>query len=270
MSSPSASASSDQYVVRRAVGKLLRPLRRLEGGVPTWEETEDLIESAPLGAWADQRILVIFAHPDDEAFCSGLVAATAAEGAELRLLCMTRGEGGALGGADRAELGELREKELRAAGEALGVSRVTFLGYVDPLVSGGKPVAPAHDSMELTVQLRQAMLEAGATMVVTHGSGGEYWHPAHVCLHDHVRKGAEATQARLLTMNAWNPSHPLPGILNRDDRPDYRVDGGTVMEARVRALKAHETQRGVFERFCGGKVEDFVQATAKESYRMLP
>jgi LmbE family N-acetylglucosaminyl deacetylase len=270
MLSPSASVPPDRYVLRRAVSKILRPLRRLEGGELSWETREDLIEGVPFGAWADQRLLVVIAHPDDEAFCSGLVAAAVAAGAEVRFLCLTRGEGGDLGGgAVREELGSVREGELRRAGEALGVSEVEFLGYVDPLVPGGKPSAPAYDSLELTVQLRQAVLKADATVVVTHGSGGEYWHPAHVGLHDHVGKAVEATPARLLTMNAWNAAHPLTGILNRDDIPDYRVDGAAVFEARLRALEAHETQRGVFERFSGGTVADFVRATAKESYRVV-
>jgi LmbE family N-acetylglucosaminyl deacetylase len=252
------------------VGKLLRPLRRLEGGVPEWDELEDLVEGASIGGWAEQRVLVIFAHPDDEAFCSGLVAAAAAAGASVTFRCLTRGEGGELGGGvEREELGAVRERELRVAAEALGVSEVGFLGYVDPLASGRKPIAPAHDATKLTVQLRQAVLELKATIVVTHGSGGEYWHPAHVCLHDCVRKAVGATQAEMLTINAWNPAHPLPGILNRDDCPDYRVDGTELFEARVTALMAHETQRGVFERFSGGTAEDFVRATSKESYRLV-
>ncbi|MEM7144043.1 MAG: PIG-L deacetylase family protein [Verrucomicrobiota bacterium] len=249
--------------------KILRPLRRLGAGKVSWGELQELGVAAPFGEWGEQRVLVVFAHPDDEAFCSGLVATLAGLGAEVRFLCMTRGEGGDLGDVSREEIGRVRDGELWAAAEVLGVSSVGYLGYVDPLSSGGKPVAPAHDGDELAVKIRQAVLEWEATVVVTHGSGGEYWHPAHVCLHDSVRRVAGTTPVHLVTMNAWNPDHPLGGILNRDDSPDFRVDGEAVFEKRLKALEAHVTQRGVFERFCGGTLEDFVRATGRESYRRV-
>ncbi|MEM8953153.1 MAG: PIG-L deacetylase family protein [Verrucomicrobiota bacterium] len=255
--------------MRRAMRKVLRPLRRFERGAPRWPAIEELSKTAPFGAWARQRVLVIFAHPDDEAFCSGLVATLVEAKAEVRFLCMTRGEGGEAAGMDQEEIGAVRERELQDAAEILGVTAVSYLGYVDPAAARSKPLAPVHDVNELTVRIRQAVLAYGATVVVTHGSGGEYWHPAHVCLHDCVKRVAASTPAALLTMNAWNPEHPLAGILNQDDLPSYRVDGGAVFQQRLRALEAHGTQRGVFERFCGGTVADFVRATEHESYRLV-
>ncbi|HEV2124916.1 MAG TPA: PIG-L family deacetylase, partial [Chloroflexota bacterium] len=42
-----------------------------------------------------QRLLAVYAHPDDEAFgTGGTLARYAAEGAEVVLICATRGESG--------------------------------------------------------------------------------------------------------------------------------------------------------------------------------
>lgn len=88
------------------------------------------------------RLLVTVAHPDDETFGTGSVIALAAEsGAEVTVCCATRGEAGEAPGLDDFDgldggLGAVREAELRAAGEVLGVSRYVLLGYRDSGMAG--------------------------------------------------------------------------------------------------------------------------------------
>src|SRR5436305_12169867 len=80
-------------------------------------------------------LLAVFAHPDDESLVAGgALAACAAAGVEVALVCATRGELGPIaeaGLATRETLAAAREAELRAAGRALGVSAVECLGYPD-------------------------------------------------------------------------------------------------------------------------------------------
>ena len=82
-------------------------------------------------------VLVVVAHPDDIDFgMSGTVAALTAAGTEVVYAIATSGEAGPPEGLDRSELAVLREKEQRAAAEAVGVRDVRFLGLPD-----GHPVA---------------------------------------------------------------------------------------------------------------------------------
>lgn len=76
-------------------------------------------------------VLCIVAHPDDiEYGTSPAVAVWTAAGVEVAYLMLTRGEAG-MDGLPPAETGPLRTREQIAAGAAVGVSAVDFLGYPD-------------------------------------------------------------------------------------------------------------------------------------------
>src|SRR6266536_712500 len=85
-------------------------------------------------------LLIAIAHPDDESFgMGGTMAAAAAAGRPVTLVCATRGEVGEI--ADPAlatpeTLGAVREQELRDACAALGVHDVRFLPYRDSGMEG--------------------------------------------------------------------------------------------------------------------------------------
>lgn len=84
-------------------------------------------------------VLVVVAHPDDETFgCGSVLLHAAAHGATTVVCCATRGEAGqSTPGTDMTKpLGEVREAELRAAAEVLGVSRIMLLGYEDSGMTG--------------------------------------------------------------------------------------------------------------------------------------
>jgi N-acetylglucosamine malate deacetylase 2 len=75
-------------------------------------------------------IAAVVAHPDDESFgLGGLLAALAAEGRPVHVLCFTHGEASTLGFGER--LGEVRRDELTAAAAQLGVASVTLLDLPD-------------------------------------------------------------------------------------------------------------------------------------------
>lgn len=82
-----------------------------------------------LPAW--QRVLVVVAHPDDESFGLGAVLACfVAAGADVSVLCLTRGEASTLHGVS-GDLAAIRAKELEEAARELGITRVGLLGYPD-------------------------------------------------------------------------------------------------------------------------------------------
>jgi LmbE family N-acetylglucosaminyl deacetylase len=194
--------------------------------------------------------------------------------AELALVCLTRGEGGELGRHPRERLGSVRERELRACAELLGIDRVQFLGYSDPAPRGGRARPPQHLSKKLVEELREQIRRFHPDTLVTHGSAGEGWQPAHVIVHDHVRRALREMRAlhqtapRLVTMNAWDPDHPLPGCLNEDDPGRLIVHAEKFASIRLAAARCQESQARVFESLGGGSLEDFIQATSHEPYRV--
>ncbi|MEK9164957.1 MAG: PIG-L family deacetylase, partial [Chloroflexota bacterium] len=95
-------------------------------------------------------LLCFVAHPDDETvLCGGTLALLASKGAAVRVVCLTRGEGGELGEppiTDREHLGGVREQEMVCAVGKLGGKSLTFLGYTDPTVGPDDTLfSPEHD-----------------------------------------------------------------------------------------------------------------------------
>src|SRR5258708_29870895 len=86
-----------------------------------------------------KRLLGLCAHPDAEGSISGALLKYSISGDETGLVCATRGEVCEI--ADPAlatpeNLGQVREGEMRAAAEALGVHNLWFLDYRDSGMAG--------------------------------------------------------------------------------------------------------------------------------------
>lgn len=213
--------------------------------------------------------LIVVAHPDDEVFCGGMCCDLAAAGARVTLVVMTRGEG-ARSRLDYADLGAERERELVASAKALGVSAVEFLDVIDlPPVEGRLQAAAISDD-SLICKLSDVFKLRMPTLVVTHGGEGEYGHPAHLQLHRCVKKMLRRyADTTGLAMNAWRPRFAMPQLLNRTDLARIHVDGKPYAAQRLESIRAHKSQRPVFEQFVGGTLEDFVLATQDEYYSYL-
>src|SRR5437763_9703500 len=86
-----------------------------------------------------KRLLGVFAHPDDEGLISGSLLHYNARGVETGLITATRGEVGEISDpalATPENLGEVREREMRAAADVLKVNNLWFLGYCDSGMDG--------------------------------------------------------------------------------------------------------------------------------------
>ena len=212
------------------------------------------------GVW-----LVVVAHPDDELFASCLLCELSERGREFHIACLTRGEGGMTGGASRGELGKAREVELRNSAAALGAASVEFLGHVDPLGKEFRTYAPAVTPGSLARQIAGLLDKHRPAVVVTHGSGGEYWHPAHLLVREAVFR-ATAGSCTLLTLHAWQQGHPLEGLLNRDDPADLIIEGASHRGQRLAAFRAHRSQQAYFCGHGGGSLEGYIDRTSREAY----
>lgn len=201
-------------------------------------------------------VLTFFAHPDDETILmGGTLALLARRGVAVHLMCLTRGEGGELGEppvADRAGLGAAREQELVAAAQALGARSLTFLDYVDPTVGPGEALfAPEHDPVTLAGQIVNAIRQFEPEVVLTHGSNGEYGHPAHLAAHQAALAAVSALGAdapSLWTAAAAYRAHPYPRLSNLDDPADLIVDVHPALDAKEAAALAHRSQTALFVR----------------------
>lgn len=216
-----------------------------------------------------QRVVVVVAHPDDEVFCSGLICELKHRGAHISVLCLTRGEGGPCRGYAREELGEIRSAEMEKSCGELGIDELVFLGHIDPVAREFKVFAPDVSVEELALQIRDHI--ARADLVLSHGSSGEYWHPAHLLVFGAVRQVIDALGAESptwMTFFARQIGHPLPDLVNWDDPAFLRVDNTPHQEVRRRALECHHSQLGLFGKFAGGDHGDFIRLTARETYAL--
>lgn len=206
------------------------------------------------------NILAFFAHPDDETMLAGgTLALLARSGAQVHYLCATRGEGGETGEppvCSLEELGAVRESELVCAVQALGGRSLTFLDYVDPRVGPDEQLyAYSDDLVTLAGQITTTLRQFGIQAVISHGSNGEYGHPAHVFSHQAARLAVEALhQAQpgagptLYTVSAAHERHPRPRLVNRDDPAHLVLDVSPVVAQKTRAALCHHTQHALFVR----------------------
>ena len=219
--------------------------------------------------------MVVVAHPDDEAFCSGWLCRLAEQGVEIRVLCLTRGEGKAIPGLSREEIGRVRSREMENACAILGVREVRFLDYEDPTAWEYRTFAPKVSLTGLAEALIQHLSLFQPGLVITHGCAGEYGHPAHMLANSAALRAARQLRPSLrqplfvATTNAWHPDHSIPAILNREDRAHLQHHSTPAQnQRRLLALQAHRTQWEVFEKFAGGTLRDFIDRTAIENYRL--
>ncbi len=129
---------------------------------------------------ATGSILCVYAHPDDESFgAGGALAAYAAQGVPVDLLCATRGEAGQLGDppvTTQAQLGAAREAALREAVRLLGFRELILLDHHDGQVQ----------DVPYTTLLREVtdvMRRIRPTTVLCFGPRGIYGHPDHIWTH---------------------------------------------------------------------------------------
>ncbi len=139
----------------------------------------------------------VHAHPDDEASKgAGTVARYAAEGIRSVLVCCTGGEEGEIlnPAADtpevRADLGAVREAELRASVDAIGYEELYLLGYRDSGMpdteANARPDNFANAPFDEAVgRLVTVMRREQPQVLITYGDERAFYaHPDHIRVHE--------------------------------------------------------------------------------------
>ncbi|MCH8284017.1 MAG: PIG-L family deacetylase [Chloroflexi bacterium] len=151
--------------------------RNTKTGSPAREQ-----QQTPGGGPGPRRVILgVFAHPDDETSgAGGTFTRYAREGVEIVVATATRGEQGHLGTGDskirRAELPQVRERELRQVLQSYGARPPVFLGYRDQEVKDA-------DFAELTGKVHRVMMDTRPDVVITFGPRGISDHDDHVTVH---------------------------------------------------------------------------------------
>jgi LmbE family N-acetylglucosaminyl deacetylase len=184
--------------------------------------------------------MVIVAHPDDESFpIGGTIAKTVAEGGEVMLVTATRGEAG-IPGLSLEETGGLREQELRAACEVLGVTALRFLDYV-----GG--TLDRVDARAAIEQLIALMRTFRPDVIITFGPDGISGHPDHVTVHqwtnaafEHARRAGWARRLYYITPSAATAQGcGVPPSSEQVGGAVAFIDVGAHLMTKARAMQCH-------------------------------
>jgi len=124
-----------------------------------------------------KKMLLSFAHPDDESFLTGgTIAKYAKNGWEIRLIVATDGENGenTVDPDDRGmSLGEVRQEEVRNAAGVLGISEIAFLHQKD----GGLSDLSPGTLEDMIIEKMEAFFPQ---IVITYDPTGITNHPDHI------------------------------------------------------------------------------------------
>ncbi len=140
---------------------------------------------------ANRRLLISYAHPDDESFgLGGLIARCVAEGIEVDLICATNGERGTvkpefLDGYD--SVAALRLAELDCAAEKLHLKHVVKLGYKDSGMMGSETSNDADclwqaRQNEVARRVVEVIRDLKPQVIITFNKYGGYGHPDHIAI----------------------------------------------------------------------------------------
>jgi len=196
---------------------------------------------ATIGRGSDtpDRVLAIYAHPDDpEVACAGTLAAWAAGGSDITALSVARGDKG--GHEPDPDLAARRAAESSAAAEVVGIARWRTLGLADGEVD---------NTTELRRELVAIIREHRPDTVLTSD-------PTAVFVGDHYINHRDHREVGWAVMDAVSPAaasgsyYPDAGpthsvselLFSGTLEPNCWVDVSSTIETKIAALACHRSQ----------------------------
>jgi len=190
-----------------------------------------------------KRAMAIYAHPDDVDFgCSGTLASWIERGTHVTYCVITSGQKGTHDPKKTPkQMARTREREQRAAGEAIGVRGFVFLGHED---------GELEVSMKLRGEVCRVIREHKPELVFTNDPWGHYQiHPDHraagwsgldgvIAARDHLFFPEQLRGGRL-------KKHRVSRVLLFGSRePNIWFDISSTLDKKIKALQRHESQLG--------------------------
>jgi N-acetylglucosamine malate deacetylase 2 len=232
-----------------------------------------------------EKILLIYAHPDDESFgCGGTIAKYSQRGVEVVLVCATKGEAGKCGNppiCTPETIAETREQELLAATEVLGIKNVIFLGYLDAKL---KEV----DHKEAVTKLVEVIRREKPDVVITFGPDGVSGHMDHIVINswatDAFYGAADESQYQGLNIPAFqagklyynNAPEKILAMFRKSEfnhgRPTTtRINVEEFIKIKLDAIHCHRTQNMSIGRLTSIPMDQQKAFLAEECYyRVYP
>jgi N-acetylglucosamine malate deacetylase 2 len=185
----------------------------------------------------ERHVLVIFPHPDDEAFgVSGTISLHIDNGTPVTYACLTLGEMGRNMGnppfATRESLPKIRKEELKEAARVLGIQDLRMLGYRDKTVE-------FEDEELLANRLGAIIGETNPSLIIT-------FYPGYAVHPDHDATGAAVIRAvKELPAEKRPKVHCVAFSNNCEEeigQADVVIDVSVVIDRKIAAIKAHASQ----------------------------
>ncbi len=205
-------------------------------------------------------IFGIFAHPDDEAFGpAGTLLMETRSGAELHLITLTSGDAG-INLDDHADLGDVRLQEWEQAGDLLGATTMTSLGYNDGQLNNRVMVEIGDRLIQIvTTALQKASADA-VVEFITLDLNGYTGHIDHIvaaraaCFAFFKLKKTDkrfhrirfaCLPAKIIPTNSTDWVFAEAG--RQPEEIDETIDARTLREDILTVMRVHHTQRQDFE-----------------------
>ena len=164
-----------------------------------------------------RRLLISYAHPDDESF--GLGAAIPKwidDGVDVFLICATNGDVGFVPAALRgkfATVAELRLSELDCARQYLKFKDVFMLGYRDSGMPGSETAEHPdclayrwrHHPEDVAADVIEVMRRVKPQVVVTFNRYGGYGHPDHIAIQRATLRAFERLRDQAADNGGYSP-----------------------------------------------------------------
>ncbi|UOQ48267.1 bacillithiol biosynthesis deacetylase BshB2 [Gracilibacillus caseinilyticus] len=204
-----------------------------------------------------EHVVVIYPHPDDEAFgASGTITTFRQKGIPVTYFCGTLGEMGRNMGnptfANRETLPEIRKEELIKACKVLDIN-LEMLGYRDKTLE-------FESTEEVAQHLYTYLEEIKPSLVITH-------YPGHAVHPDHDAFGAAAIRAVEMIPAQERPVVWAQAISRTHTielgEPDVVNDVSDVFEKKFDTIQAHKSQADGMLATVKNQEED-IMAAAKQ------
>ncbi|PLR81595.1 bacillithiol biosynthesis deacetylase BshB2 [Bacillus canaveralius] len=185
----------------------------------------------------ERHVLVVFPHPDDEAFgVSGTIATHVRQGSPVTYACLTLGEMGRNMGnppfATRETLPLIRKQELQNAAKVLGIADLRMMGLRDKTVE-------FEDETKLTDMITSLVDELNPSLVIT-------FYPGYSVHPDHDASGAAVVRALEKIPAASRPKLHCVAFSNNCveelGQADIINDVSKVADIKIETIKAHRSQ----------------------------
>ncbi len=185
----------------------------------------------------ERQVLVIFPHPDDEAFgVSGTISTHTNSGTPVTYACLTLGEMGRnLGNppfTTREGLPLIRKKELEKAASVMGIQDLRMMGYRDKTLE-------FESDEKLANMVTELMEELDPSLIIT-------FYPGYSVHPDHEATARAVIRAVRRLPKASRPKLHCVAFSNGCEEdlgaPDIVHDISAVKDQKIEAMRAHISQ----------------------------